>query len=106
MMVISEKHPAIQQEFNAGKFVVHKTSNKLSAMAVDQCHEQNNAAVEGPGGAVGLAENPGALRRWMVPEITRVLNNLRTSILWKHRRAFRALETVTMSSNLAYKQPS
>jgi len=73
-MTLSEKHPAILEEFKAGKFVVHKTSNKFSAMAIDQCHEQNNATVKGSGGAVGLTENPGALRRWMVagPEIARM----------------------------------
>ena len=29
-----------------------KTSNKFSAMATDQCHEQNNAGIKGSGGAV------------------------------------------------------
>ena len=54
--------------------MVHKTSNKFSAMALDQSHEQNNAMVKGSGGAVGLTGNPGALRRWMVagPEIARL----------------------------------
>ena len=37
------KYPAIFTEFCAGKFIVHKTSNKVSAIAIDQCHEQNNA---------------------------------------------------------------
>lgn len=34
MMELSEKHPAILEEFHAGNFVVHKTSNKFSAMAI------------------------------------------------------------------------
>ena len=38
MMAFSEKHPDIVAEFHAGKFVIHKTSNKFSAMAIDQCH--------------------------------------------------------------------
>ena len=40
---------------------------------MDQTHKQINALVKGNGGAVGLTENPGALRRWMVegPEIAR-----------------------------------
>lgn len=46
MMLLSEKHPAILAEFQAGKFAVHKTRNKFSAMAIDQCHEQNNATVK------------------------------------------------------------
>ncbi|KAG0723835.1 hypothetical protein GWK47_005388 [Chionoecetes opilio] len=43
-------------------------------MAIDQCHEQNNAVVKGSDGAIGLTGNPGALRRWMVagPEIARI----------------------------------
>ena len=44
-------------------------------MAIDQAHEQNNASVKGDGGAVGLTENPAALRRWMVsdPEMAIVI---------------------------------
>ncbi|CAE1322710.1 unnamed protein product [Acanthosepion pharaonis] len=42
-------------------------------MAIDQAHEQNNAVIKGDGGAVGLTEDPSALRRWMVagPEISK-----------------------------------
>ena len=76
MMSLSEKHPAILAEFRAGKFSVHKTSNKFSAMAIDQCHEQNNATVKEAGGAIGLMMNPAALRHWMVagPEIARMVS--------------------------------
>ena len=54
--------------------MVHKTSKKFSTMALDQCHEQNNAMVKGSGGAIGLTGNPAALRRWIVagPEIARI----------------------------------
>ena len=73
MSLLSEKHPSILAEFSAGKFVVNKTSKKFSAMAIDQCHEQNNANVKDS--AVGLMTNPGALRRWMVasPEVSRIV---------------------------------
>ena len=75
MATLTEKHPDIAAEFKSGNFVVHKTCNKFSAMALDQCHEQNNAMVKGSGGAIGLTGNPGALRRWMVagPEIARII---------------------------------
>ena len=76
MSSLAERHPAILAEFCVGKFVVHKTQNKFSAMAIDQCHEQNNAMVkESAGGAIGLMTNPGALRRWMVagPEVARMV---------------------------------
>ena len=54
---------------------MHNTRNKFSAKAIDQCHEQNNGAVKGSGGAVGLTANPAALRRWTVagPEVARVV---------------------------------
>ena len=61
MTTLAEKHPDVFAEFNLGNFVVHKTSNKFSAMALDQSHEQNNAMVKGSGGAIGLTGNPGAL---------------------------------------------
>ena len=75
MNLLSEKHPAILAEIQAGKFVVHKTRNKFSAMAIDQYHEQNNAAVKLSAGAIGLMTNPGVLRRCMVagPEVTRMV---------------------------------
>ena len=74
MMTLADRHPAVLAEFRSGHFVVHKTSNQFSAMALDQCHEQNNAMVKGSGGAIGLTGNPGALRHWMVagPEIARI----------------------------------
>ena len=51
--------------------MVNKTSKNFSSIPIDHAHKQNNALVKGEGGAVGLTENPSALRRWMVsgPEI-------------------------------------
>ena len=54
MTLLSEDHPKICDEFCAGKFVVHKTSDKLSAMIIDQYHKLNNALIKESGGAVGL----------------------------------------------------
>ena len=68
IMTLFQKHPFVLHEFNAGKFVVHKTSNKFSAMAIDLCHEQNNAIIKGSGEAVGLMSDPGALKHWMVAD--------------------------------------
>ena len=44
-------------------------------MALDQSHEQLNKWIKGEGGAVGLTEDPAALRRWMLagPEVSRVI---------------------------------
>ena len=75
MVGLVEKHPDVATMFHAGHFTAKKTRHAFSAMALDQAHEQNNATVKGDGGAVGLTENPSALRRWMVagPEVARVI---------------------------------
>ncbi len=86
MTTLAEKHPDVFAEFKLGNFVVHKTSNKFSAMAFDQSHEQNNAMVKGSGGAIGLIGNPGALRRWMVagPEIARLTTEFEEHAMKQH----------------------
>ena len=68
----------IYEEFCTGNFVVRKTTNPFSAIALDQAHEQNNATIKGVGGAVGLLspDMDSALRRWEVagPEVCRLLS--------------------------------
>ena len=79
MNILSEKHPAIFIKFCDGKFVVHKTSSRFSAIAIDQCHEQNNAIVkDSAGGTIALMTNPDALRCRMVadPEVARMVTKL------------------------------
>lgn len=70
-ILLSENHCRIYDEFCAGEFVVHKTSNKFSAMAIE-CHDQNSAVIKESGGAI----DPGALRHWIVagPEVVRMVN--------------------------------
>ena len=53
----------------------HTADNKFSAMAIDQCHEQENAIIKRSSGAVGLTDYPPTLRRWMVagPEVARMI---------------------------------
>ena len=45
-----------------------------SARAIDQEHEQAKAVIKGEGDAIGVTEDPSALRRWMVdgPEVSRL----------------------------------
>ena len=67
---------SVYEQFKgSGHWVVQKTTNRFSAMPIDQCHEQNNEMVKGSGGAVGLTENPSAFRKWMTagPEQARLL---------------------------------
>ena len=74
MLSLEHKHPYVFQEFQSGKFVVFKSSCTFSAMAIDQTHEQANAVIKGEGGAIGVTEDPLALRRWIVagPEVSRL----------------------------------
>lgn len=73
-MNLEKQHQKISNEFHKGN-VVHKSDRDYPAMAIDQGHEQNKAVIKGYGGAIGLTEDPTALRRWMVagPEISRLL---------------------------------
>ena len=60
----------------------------FSSIALDHALEQNNAAVKSDGGAVGLTQNPEALRRWMVtgPELVRISTEFEASIKELHKR--------------------
>ena len=82
MRTLPQTAPEVACKFNEGFFTVNKSSNRFSAVAIDQAHEQNNAIVKGGGGAVGLTENLSALRRWMVsgPEIARIVNEFEDEI--------------------------
>ena len=79
--------------------MVKKTAHRFSAIAIDQGHEQNNAAVKDDGGAVGLTENPAALRRWMVsgPEMARVIGEFEVSMEKGRRWMF----TITRRPNMS-----
>lgn len=83
MCELPVKHPEVYAQFcNNGSFVVHKTSRLFSSIALDHAHEQVNAVVKGEGGAVGLTENPAALRRWIVagPELARMVKEFEGTI--------------------------
>ena len=71
MISLGETHPEIEQEFQNGHFVLHKTKREFSGLAFDHAHEQNNALVKSDGGAIGITEKPSAFFRWMTagPEV-------------------------------------
>ena len=73
MTELANKYTDVFTKFSKGHFTVQKTKGIFSAIPLDQGHEQNNAYVKGDGGAIGLTDNPTALRRWMVagPEVAR-----------------------------------
>lgn len=74
-MSLEQQHPDVAREFHKGNFAIHKSRREFSALAIDQAHEHNNAVIKGDGGAIGLTEDPSALRRWMVagPEVSRLV---------------------------------
>jgi len=82
MCRLNDVAPDVASQFKQGRFVVNKTSKNFSSIPIDHAYEQNNALVKGEGGAVGLTENPSALRRWMVsgPEMARIINEFENSI--------------------------
>ena len=85
---------SIYEEFKEhGHWVDTKTTNQFSAMPIDQAHEQNNELVKGSGGAVGLTENPSALRKWMVagPEQAQLLKFENEFISEKQQQAWLTL---------------
>lgn len=75
MSELSARDPDIAREFNAGNFTIQKTNRVFSAIPIDQAHEQNNAWIKSAGGAIGLTDNPSALRRWMAagPEVATLI---------------------------------
>ena len=70
--------PDVYKEFCNGHFVISKTENPFSSIAIDQAHTQNNAVIKGVTGAVGLLSQDidAALRRWEIagPDVVRLLN--------------------------------
>ena len=81
MTQLTHTNASVFSEFVSGKFVVNKTGRAFSAIAIDQAHEQLNAAVKGDGGIIGLTENETALRCWLIasPEIARLLDEFESS---------------------------
>ena len=77
-MLLSRKHLNVLVKFRAGKFIVHN----------DQCHGQKNAIIKGSGGAVGLTDNPPAIRRWIVagPELARMIAELEDDTTRSHQK--------------------
>ena len=62
-------------------YVVQKSARKFSLMAKDQAHEQLNKCLQEHGGAVGLYENPEALKLFMLagPECARIVDDFKKS---------------------------
>ena len=83
MTELPATHPDVNREFNGGNFTFQKTNRAFSAIAIDQAHEQNNACIKSDGGAIGLTDNPSALRRWMVagPQVATLIAEFEADFL-------------------------
>ena len=88
MASLESNHPTVYQKFLSGAFVVNKTRNPFSSIALDHAHEQENASIKGEGGAVGLTESPSALRRWMIggPEIAAMVKQFEEKSLTEKQK--------------------
>ena len=66
MVTLKQKHPQLAQQFQSGKFVVHnRAASSQQRPCIDQAHVQANAVIKADGVAIGVTEDPSALRRCM-----------------------------------------
>ena len=74
--------PEVADNFKNVHFVFQKSARSFSKLALDHAREQNNALIKGDGSAVGLTENPVALRRWMIggSEIARLIQEFEVAL--------------------------
>ncbi|PHT96190.1 hypothetical protein BC332_34884 [Capsicum chinense] len=65
----------VHEQFCNGQFVLHKTRNRFSALAIDQAHKQNTVPIKADDGAIGLLQDPSMLNRWKLagPHISTIL---------------------------------
>ena len=71
-MTIDQKHPEVARKFYKKHFVVHKSCQEFSSIAIDQAHKQSSAVIKDDGGAIGLKEEPTAPQRSMIDSWTRI----------------------------------
>ena len=69
----------VLNEFRNGKFVVHRSPNHFSSIAIDQSHEQMNKIIKGSGGVIGLTQDPASVMKWSVcgPEVSKRLEDFK-----------------------------
>jgi len=99
--------PAIRDQFKKN-WVFHKAKRPFSAMPLDQTHKQNNEKVKGSGDAIGLTENPAALKRWMIagPEQARILDEFEEMNNLSQEPSFQSHEQGHATQETFHKQVS
>ena len=51
---LKETAPSVYGEFKKGNFVLQKSTQVFSSMAMDEAHEQMNDLLKGDGGVIGI----------------------------------------------------
>ena len=66
-------------------FVIQKSTNVFSTMAMGQTHEQMNDLIKGDGGVNGITDNSSALIKWITAgqEISRIVDEFENPPLAK-----------------------
>lgn len=82
LAALSHQHQSLAVEFQNDNFVIHKSKNVLSGIAMDQGTEQNIGLLKGTSGVIGLTENQSAFRRWQVgaPDLVRIVEEFEESL--------------------------
>ena len=78
LLKLEYKCPDVYKEFCNEHFVISKTGDAFSSIALDQAHRQNNVVLKATGGAAGLLTQDidAALRPWEIVcrEVVRLLS--------------------------------
>lgn len=73
MLSLEDAHPSVDEAFKEGDFVVQRSINAFSQVAVDQTIEQTvNRDTKSKGGIGGFSSNRGAVQRWLLTSHERV----------------------------------
>ena len=68
MLSLESQYPTISLEFHSRKFCVFESNQPFLDMVIDYAHKQGNTVIKSECGAIGVTEDPLALRRWIVAE--------------------------------------
>jgi hypothetical protein len=74
MYTLKDSDPDIWKEFEAGNWVVCRSTTPFCALGADEALEQQNRAMKVTGGLVGITQQPNALARYFLiaPELNRI----------------------------------
>ena len=74
MISLIDVHPPTHKSFQAGNFVVQRSGNAFSQVAVDQTIEQTiNRDTKSKGRIAGSSLNKGSVQRWLITSHERVV---------------------------------